>query len=110
MMMTVNVKSVLYGMQTVVPYYKQQRRGHVINVGSLLGRVPFASLRAAYRRDTVLLPSPNRPAPDATMHVSVPVRPIGAEARSLTHLPNSIARCGRPPFYIASQRFEGCDG
>ena len=43
-----NVKSVLYGMQAVVPYFKDQKRGHLINVSSLLGRLPFASIRAAY--------------------------------------------------------------
>jgi NADP-dependent 3-hydroxy acid dehydrogenase YdfG len=39
-MMTFNVKSVLYGMQTVVPYFKEQKSG-VINVSSLLGRVSY---------------------------------------------------------------------
>ncbi|KAL6068806.1 SDR family oxidoreductase [Balamuthia mandrillaris] len=47
-MMLVNCKSVLYGMQTVVPYFKQQGRGHLINVSSVLGRLPFASIRSAY--------------------------------------------------------------
>lgn len=52
LMFLVNTKSVLYGMQTVVPYFKQQKKGQVVNVSSLLGRVPFASLRSAYRRAT----------------------------------------------------------
>jgi NADP-dependent 3-hydroxy acid dehydrogenase YdfG len=47
-MMLVNVKSVLYGMQSVLPHFKQQRRGQIINVSSLLGRVPFAPFRSAY--------------------------------------------------------------
>ncbi len=47
-MMLVNVKSALYGMQAVLPHYKERGRGHIINVSSMLGRVPFASVRAAY--------------------------------------------------------------
>lgn len=48
LMMLNNCKSVLYGMQTVVPYYKTQGKGQVINVSSLLGRMPMASVRAMY--------------------------------------------------------------
>jgi NADP-dependent 3-hydroxy acid dehydrogenase YdfG len=47
-MMQVNVKSVLYGMQAVLPHFKQRRAGHIINVSSLLGRVPLAHFRSAY--------------------------------------------------------------
>ncbi len=47
-MMLVNVKSALYGMQTVLPYFKERGRGHIINISSMLGRVPFASIRSAY--------------------------------------------------------------
>jgi NAD(P)-dependent dehydrogenase (short-subunit alcohol dehydrogenase family) len=47
-MMLVNVKSVLYGMQSVLPHFKQRGRGHIINVSSMLGRVPFAPIRSAY--------------------------------------------------------------
>ena len=46
--MSVNVKSALFGMWTVVPYFQQQGKGHVINISSFLGRVPFASFRSAY--------------------------------------------------------------
>lgn len=49
LMISINTKSVLYGMQTIVPYFKERREGHVINVSSMLGRVPFASFRAGYR-------------------------------------------------------------
>jgi NADP-dependent 3-hydroxy acid dehydrogenase YdfG len=48
LMMRVNVKSVLYGMQEVLPHFKERGTGHVINVSSLLGRVPFAVIRSAY--------------------------------------------------------------
>ena len=48
LMMSYNCKSVLYGMQTIIPYYKTQGKGQVINVSSLLGRMPMASVRAMY--------------------------------------------------------------
>jgi NADP-dependent 3-hydroxy acid dehydrogenase YdfG len=47
-MMLVNVKSVLYGMQAVLPHFKQRGSGQIINVSSMLGRVPFAPFRSAY--------------------------------------------------------------
>lgn len=47
-MMRVNVKSALYGMQAVLPHFKLIGRGHVVNVSSLLGRIPMAPQRSAY--------------------------------------------------------------
>ncbi len=47
-MMLVNVKSALYGMQEVLPHFKERNAGQIINVSSLLGRSPFATFRAAY--------------------------------------------------------------
>ena len=47
-MMRVNVKSALYGIQAVLPHFKERRRGHVINVSSMLGRVPYVPMRSAY--------------------------------------------------------------
>ncbi len=46
--MQVNVKSALYGMQAVLPHFKARGAGHVINVSSMLGRTPFAVIRSAY--------------------------------------------------------------
>jgi NADP-dependent 3-hydroxy acid dehydrogenase YdfG len=43
-----NVKSVLHGMQAVLPHFKSRGEGHVINVSSMLGRIPFAVVRSAY--------------------------------------------------------------
>lgn len=43
-----NVMTALYGMQEVLPHFKERGAGHVINVSSLLGRVPFATYRSAY--------------------------------------------------------------
>ncbi|HTO73517.1 MAG TPA: SDR family NAD(P)-dependent oxidoreductase [Gemmatimonadales bacterium] len=47
-MMRINVKSVLYGMQEILPHFKERGRGQVINISSLLGRIPFAVIRSAY--------------------------------------------------------------
>jgi NADP-dependent 3-hydroxy acid dehydrogenase YdfG len=46
--MQINVKSALYGMQEVLPHFKSRNDGHIINVSSLLGRMPFAVIRSAY--------------------------------------------------------------
>jgi short-subunit dehydrogenase len=46
--MTDNVKSALYGMQAVLPHFIARERGHVINVSSMLSRVPMAPIRSAY--------------------------------------------------------------
>src|SRR5262245_52718607 len=43
-----NVKTALYGMQEALPHFKQRGEGHVINVSSMLGRIPFAAFRSAY--------------------------------------------------------------
>lgn len=47
-MIRVNVKSALYGMQAVLPHFKERNDGQVINVSSMLGRIPFAVIRSAY--------------------------------------------------------------
>jgi NADP-dependent 3-hydroxy acid dehydrogenase YdfG len=46
--MLVNVKSVIYGIQEVLPHFKARGRGHVVNISSMLGRIPFAIHRSAY--------------------------------------------------------------
>ncbi len=46
--MRLNVKSALYGMQEVLPHFKERGDGHVINISSMLGRIPFAMIRSAY--------------------------------------------------------------
>ena len=47
-MFLVNVKSALYGMLAVLPHLEARGDGQVINVSSLLGRVPMATFRSAY--------------------------------------------------------------
>lgn len=46
--MRTNVLTALYGMQAVLPHFRARGSGHVINVSSLLGRVPFVTVRSAY--------------------------------------------------------------
>jgi NADP-dependent 3-hydroxy acid dehydrogenase YdfG len=43
-----NMKSVLYGVQAVLPHFKSRNAGQIINVSSGLSRAPLASFRAAY--------------------------------------------------------------
>ena len=47
-MMRANVYSALYGMQEVLPHFKQRGDGHIINISSLLGRLPYIRIRSAY--------------------------------------------------------------
>ncbi len=47
-MMRVNIKSVLYGVREILPHFKERGTGQIINVSSMLGRVPFAVFRSAY--------------------------------------------------------------
>jgi NADP-dependent 3-hydroxy acid dehydrogenase YdfG len=47
-MIRVNVKSVLYGMQEVLPHFQERGEGQIVNVSSMLGRLPFAVIRSAY--------------------------------------------------------------
>lgn len=47
-MVSVNIKSVLYGMQEVLPHFKARNAGHIINVSSVLGRIPHRTWRSAY--------------------------------------------------------------
>ncbi len=44
----INVKSAIYGMQEVLPHFKERGTGQVINISSMLGRIPFAVIRSAY--------------------------------------------------------------
>jgi short-subunit dehydrogenase len=47
-MITINLKSALYGMQATVPHFMKRGRGHIINISSFLARVPVASPRSMY--------------------------------------------------------------
>lgn len=56
-MISVNVKSALYGMQAIVPHFVERGAGHLINVSSFLGRVPVASVRSVYSASKAALNS-----------------------------------------------------
>lgn len=47
-MLRVNVKTALFGMQEVLPHFRAQGAGHIINISSMLGRIPSKVPRAAY--------------------------------------------------------------
>jgi NAD(P)-dependent dehydrogenase (short-subunit alcohol dehydrogenase family) len=47
-MFLVNTKSALYGMQSIVPLFKTRGEGHLINISTVLSRVPGATFRAGY--------------------------------------------------------------
>ena len=47
-MMTVNFKSVLYGIQAVLPHFKERKRGQIVAVSSGLSRFAVAPQRSAY--------------------------------------------------------------
>lgn len=43
-----NVKSALYGVQAILPHFVARGAGQIINVSSMLGRVPYVPFRSAY--------------------------------------------------------------
>jgi NADP-dependent 3-hydroxy acid dehydrogenase YdfG len=47
-MMQWNVMTALYGMQEILPHFRARGKGQIINISSMLGRVPFALFRSAY--------------------------------------------------------------
>ncbi len=47
-MMRVNIKSALYGMQEILPHVRERNEGQVVNISSMLGRIPFVAHRSAY--------------------------------------------------------------
>src|SRR5213593_517907 len=42
------LKSVFYGMQTIIPHFQERGQGHLINVSSFLVRVPLTPYRSIY--------------------------------------------------------------
>lgn len=56
-MLAVNFKSAWYGMQTIIPYFQARGLGHLINISSVLGRVPTATYRSAYSASKAALNS-----------------------------------------------------
>lgn len=46
-MLNVNLKSAFYGIQAILPHFRQKQSGVIVNVSSILGRVPYV-LRGGY--------------------------------------------------------------
>ncbi len=42
------VMSVVYGAQSILPHFKERKKGHIVNVSSFLGRVPLLPYRSIY--------------------------------------------------------------
>jgi len=40
-MIAVNLKTALFGIQAILPHFKERGRGAIVNVGSILSRVPY---------------------------------------------------------------------
>jgi len=47
-MIAVNVKSALYGMQEILPHFISRGAGQIVNISSMLGRIPYVVQRSAY--------------------------------------------------------------
>jgi len=47
-MIQINIKSVIYGVQEILPHFRERGSGHIVNVSSILGRMPMAPFRSAY--------------------------------------------------------------
>jgi len=56
-MMRDNTCSALHGMQVVLPHFKARKQGVLVNVSSMLSRVPVAPFRAAYSASKAALSS-----------------------------------------------------
>ena len=83
-MMLVNVKSALYGMQAVLPHFRERGSGHIVNVSSMLGRVPFALVRSAYSAAKHALNS-------LTANLRMELRDTYPEIHVTTVLPGPVA-------------------
>jgi NAD(P)-dependent dehydrogenase (short-subunit alcohol dehydrogenase family) len=47
-MVLANLKSVMYGIQAILPHFRERKEGHILNVSTMLARLPFAPIRSAY--------------------------------------------------------------
>lgn len=56
-MLAVNLKSAWYAMKAIIPYFQARGQGHLINISSVLGRVPLVTARSAYSASKAALNS-----------------------------------------------------
>ena len=59
-------------MQAVLPHFRERGSGHIINVSSMLGRIPFAPFRSAYIAAKHAHEWAHRPACDMELRASHP--------------------------------------
>jgi NADP-dependent 3-hydroxy acid dehydrogenase YdfG len=52
-MIDLNIKGLLYGVAAVLPIMQKQKRGHIINMASVLGFKVFAPRRRCLQRDEI---------------------------------------------------------
>lgn len=84
----VNIKGVLYGIAAALPYMKQQKSGHIINVSSVAGhKVRPGSAVYAATKSAVLVISEGLRQEVKPYHIRTTVISPGAVA---TELPNSV--------------------
>jgi NAD(P)-dependent dehydrogenase (short-subunit alcohol dehydrogenase family) len=84
MMMRDNLKSAVYGMQTVLPHFKQRGEGVIVNVSSGLARMPYAAFRPAYSASKAALNS-------LTESLRLELAPKFPRIRLLTIMPGPVA-------------------
>jgi short-subunit dehydrogenase len=56
-MLAVNFKSAWYAMKAIIPHFQARGQGHLVNISSVLGRVPLVSVRSAYSASKAALNS-----------------------------------------------------
>ena len=56
-MLAVNLKSAWYAMKAIIPHFQARGQGHLVNISSVLGRVPLVSVRSAYSASKAALNS-----------------------------------------------------
>jgi short-subunit dehydrogenase len=113
-MVMMNIKSALYGIQAVLPHFQQRGEGHLINVSSMLGRVPLVSFRSAYSAAKAALNSLTASLrmdlrqTHPRIHVSVVMPgPVATEfARNALGTPPSALPSGGPPPGVLIQSAE----
>ena len=86
-MAAVNVKGALWGMQAAVPHFLERKAGHLINVGSVLAKVPVASWRSAYSASSAALAS-------LTSNLRMDVRTTHPQVHVSLVLPGLVAETG----------------
>jgi len=83
-MVDLNLKSALYGMQVVTPYFITQGSGHIINISTSLSRVPWVSERSAYSAAKAALNT-------LTANLRMDLKKIAPEIKVSLVLPGAVA-------------------